>query len=117
MIYLSEHPEEVDLFLNYGEVSQYKLISAMKRLDRENRIPQEQVDQLKARYEEVKKDYEISDCKTCGTTKMNHTWNRINMVDMAGKVKALSPLIVHAYLGPLGYAHSTVCLLYTSRCV
>lgn len=108
MIYLREHPEEVDLFLNYFDVSQYKLIRAMKRLDRENRIPQEQVDQLKARCDEVKKDYEISDCKTCGTTKMNHTWNRLNMVDMAGKVKALSPLIVQAYLGPLGYAHSTV---------
>lgn len=108
MIYLSEHPEEVDLFLNYGDVSQYKLISAMKRTDGENRIPQDQVDQLKARYEEVKKDYEIPDCKKCGTTRMNHTWNRLDMVAMAGKVKALSGLIVEAYLGPLGYVHSTV---------
>ena len=108
MIYLCEHPEEVDLFLNYGEVAQYKLISAMKRMDTEDRIPQEQVDKLKARYNEIKKDYEIPACKKCGTTRMNHTWNKLDMVAMASKVEALSGLIVEAYLGPLGYVHSTV---------
>jgi hypothetical protein len=86
----------------------YKLVTALRRTYREDLVPQEQVDEWKKRYDEVKKDYEISDCKKCGTKRMNHTWNKLDMVAMAARTKPLSALIVDAYLGPLGYVHSTV---------
>jgi hypothetical protein len=108
MIYLSEHPEEVHLFVNYAEVSLYKLVNAMYRTYGGELVPYERVDKLKKRYDEVKKDYEIPDCKKCGTTRTNYSWNRLDMVAMAGKVEVLSSLIVEAYLNPLGYAHSTM---------
>ena len=108
MTYLSEHPHEVHLFLNYHAVAQHKLLSAIRRTDAETSIPQKQINDVAREYERVKKDYEIADCRTCGTTRVNHTWNKLDFVSMAYKTKALADLIVEAYMIPLGHVHGTV---------
>lgn len=108
MTYLSQHPEEVDLFLNYHAVTHQKFLNAMKRTYGKSLLPEEQEKEAQQQYEKVKKDYEVTDCKTCGTKRMNYTWSKLNMVDMAHKTGMLAELIVEGYLEPLKYAHSTV---------
>jgi hypothetical protein len=50
----------------------------------------------------------ISDCKKCGTTRLNHTWTQLDFVSMARRTGDLGKLIVPAYHEPTQQQHSSV---------
>ena len=53
----------------------------------------------------------ITDCEDCGTKRLNHTWSKLDVVSMAGKVKKFNQmrnLVSMAYYLPLAQAHSTL---------
>jgi Family of unknown function (DUF5677) len=112
MAYLSEHPDEVDLFLNHHVVAQHKLLDPIQRTFGNDAIPLETVEQQEELYQRVKANYLVTDCKHCGTKKANHTWSKLDLVAMAYKT-ALGPLIVPAYYLPLSHVHTTVQSLLT----
>lgn len=107
MTYLSEHPNEVDAFLNFHWIAQHKLLSAIRRTYGEDLVGQQEAKRVEDMYRQVKGDYVITACKACGTTTTNYTWSKLDFVTMAHKAGLMGKLIVQAYYLPLRYSHST----------
>jgi Family of unknown function (DUF5677) len=109
LVYLSEHPDEVELFLNYFAVSQHKLLEAIRSTyGRDTLADDERTKEQEEFYKNVCDDYRVTACKTCGTTRVNHTWNKLDLVAMAHATGGLGKLIVPAYYWPLRHSHPTV---------
>ena len=105
--YLHEHPDEVGAFIAYNRVQEYKLMQPILDTFGTNALKAETVAEVKRRYEEVKEQFMVTDCKKCNTKKVNHTWNKLHFVAMAKKTGVLGTLIVPGYFLPLRHAHST----------
>jgi hypothetical protein len=105
--YLTTHPEEVQNFLDYHKVTSHKVLSAIEQSVPQDLFTPQHAAQIRAEYDAVKGHFLISDCKTCETFRLNHTWSQVDIVSMARKTKNLWPLIVPGYYLPMTEAHST----------
>jgi hypothetical protein len=63
--------------------------------------------EIEAAYQKVKDRFMVTDCKKCGTKRLNHSWSKLNFVSMA-KETSLARLVVLGYFLPLRQAHATV---------
>lgn len=105
--YIHEHPNEMDSFMNYHHVQQYKLMKPIIETFGESAFDRETIKDVKKRYEEVKEDFMVTDCKKCGTKRLNYNWNKLDFVSLAKKTGAVGTMIVGGYFLPLRHAHTT----------
>ncbi len=105
--YIHEHPEEAKSFMDYHHVQQYKLMKPIIETFGKEILCPEIVAEVERKYEEVKERFMVSDCKRCGTKRVNHNWNKLDFVAMARKAGAVGRLIVPGYFLPLRHAHTT----------
>jgi len=111
--YLMNHPDEVDNFLDFHRVTDYKFLIAIEQSMGLDVFSPEQAAKIRSDYESVKAQFMVSDCKTCGTTRMNHTWSAVDIVSMARKTKNLWPFILPGYYMPMRETHSTVGAIFS----
>jgi Family of unknown function (DUF5677) len=109
--YLRKHPDEAESFKNYGKVADYKLLESWRACGAGHRVSQEQADIVARDYELIKKDFEVTACKKCGTKRVNHGWNKKDFVSMARET-ALWPLLAIAYHQPTNQLHTTIGSIY-----
>jgi Family of unknown function (DUF5677) len=105
--YLHDHPDEVEAFIDYGRVQEFKLMQPILETFGADALPQKTIEEVTRKYEEVKERFMVTHCKNCGTKKVNHTWNKLHFAAMAKKTGALGTNIVPGYFLPLRHAHST----------
>jgi len=105
--YLSLHPEEAEAFWNWRFVSRYKTIHAYVAggSPGEDWILKER--QMRADFNQHKGNYEVNDCKKCGTKRINNTWRTLDFACMARKTGPLGMLLGQAYYVPLNHSHCT----------
>lgn len=111
--YLMNHPEEVDNFLDFHRVTDFKFLVAIEESMGRDVFTPEQVAKIRSDYANVKAQFVVPDCKTCGTTRMNHTWSKVDIVSMARITKNLWPFILPGYYMPTREAHSTVGAIFS----
>lgn len=111
--YLISHSDEVDHFLDFHRVADYKFLIAIEQSMGLDVFSLEQAAKIRSDYELVKAQFAVSDCKSCGTSKMNHTWSKVDIVSMARKTKNLWPFILPGYYMPMREAHSTVAAIFS----
>jgi hypothetical protein len=107
--YLNEHPDELNDFYDFSYVTEHKLLKPIletfgARAFANTNVNEAEVEQ---RFQRVKDHFKITDCKKCGTQKLNHTWNKLDFISMARQTGSLGSLVVPAYYGPLTHAHSS----------
>jgi len=105
--YLHEHPVEVENFIDYDAVQQFKLMQPIFETFGTDALPAETVAEVQRKYDEVKMKFMITDCKKCDTKRVNHSWNKLHFAAMAKRAGPIGSLIVHGYFIPLRHAHST----------
>ena len=106
--YLHLHPDETQNFLDYYWVAQRKISNAIRQSFGDSVLPIAAVAETEENYQRVKSRFMVTDCKPCGTTRLNHTWSRLDFVAMAAQIDTLKEWIVPAYYIPTQQAHSTV---------
>jgi hypothetical protein len=106
--YLHEHPDELRDFWDYHHVTAYKLLVPISETLREGTVPEEMRAKVTAKYEEVRERFMVTDCKTCGTRRLNHTWSKLDFVSMAKQSGEIGMLRYPAYYVPLRHTHATV---------
>lgn len=109
--YLQENPEAVHDFISYDFIRRWKVAQAIEKVFKLSPDDEAGRDELKREVEKVKDRFMIPACKECGTKRLNHTWSRLDVVSMAGKVKKMRrmrDLVSAAYYLPLAQAHSTL---------
>jgi len=110
---LMGHPEEVDNFLDFHHVTDRKFLTAIEQSMGRDVFSSGHAEQIRSDYEAVKEQFMVSDCKTCGTLRMNHTWSKVDIVSMARMTKNLWPFILPGYYMPMREAHSTVGAIFS----
>jgi hypothetical protein len=111
--YLMNHLEEVDNFLDFHRVSDYKFLIAAEQSTGRKLFSPDQVKKIKEDYESVKSQFVVPDCKVCRTERLNHTWTKVDIVSMARSTKNLWPFILTGYYMPMREAHSTVGAIFS----
>jgi hypothetical protein len=111
--YLMEHPEEVDNFLDFHRVTDHKFLNAVEQSMGSNIFSPQQAEQIRKDFAGVKAQFEVSDCKVCGTTRMNHTWSKVDVVSMARMTKNLWPFVMPGYYLPMRELHSTTGAIFS----
>ena len=107
--YLQENPSTVADFIDYEYVRRWKVLRAIEQNFQVAPEDEASKAQLKTNFDRVSKRFVIPICEHCKTTRLNHTWSRLDVVSMAGSIRRrkLGSLIVPAYYLPLAQAHST----------
>ena len=108
LAYLHEHPEEIDAFLDFHHVQAYRLLTPIEDTLGKGTVPENLSVEVTARYNEVKEKFMVTDCKKCGTKRVNHTWNKLDFVSLAKRTGSLGTLIVPGYYTPIRHAHATL---------
>jgi hypothetical protein len=111
LCYLSEHPEELSAFWDYSFVAQHKILAPILEAFGEDSVDRKVADEIERRFADVKEQFLVTDCKECGSKRLNHTWSKLDFVAMAKKTDAIGRLIVLGYLLPLRHAHATAASL------
>jgi hypothetical protein len=111
--YLNEHPDELNNFFDYSFVTEHKLLKPILDTFGTTGFANTGVSEaeVEERFQGVKDRFKITDCKKCGTQKLNHTWSKLDFVSMAKQTGSLGLLVVPAYYGPLTHAHSSLAAL------
>ncbi len=105
--YLHDNPDQVEAFINYHHVSGYKLFKQIQRTMGNDTLSAEQTKRIEENYHKYKSQFEVTDCKKCGTVRVNHNWSKLDFVAMAAKT-SLGKLIVPDYYLPTRHIHSTI---------
>lgn len=105
--YLHKNPGEVNAFLNYHHIAGYKMLKQIQATMGTDVLSPEQTKRVEESYQEYKAQFMVSDCKKCGTFRVNHNWSKLDFVAMASKT-SLGPLIVPDYYLPTRQIHSTI---------
>ncbi len=105
--YLHMHPEEADNFLDFHWVSQRKLARAIQATFGENVLAKEKLEEVEAKYNEVRERFTVTDCKKCNTKRLNYTWSKLDFVSMSHGAGSIGDLIVPGYYIPTRQGHST----------
>jgi hypothetical protein len=105
--FLKQEPVASRDFVDFDLVRRWKTAQAIQKTFGINAEDEAKLAQLKKDFEEVRSRFEVKDCAKCETTRLNHTWHKLNFVAMASKVGTLGTAIVPAYYMPLAQAHGT----------
>ena len=63
--------------------------------------------EIEAQYARVRERFLVTDCKKCGTKRLNYAWSKLDFASLAREAGAIGELILPAYYLPLEHAHST----------
>jgi hypothetical protein len=105
--YLIRHPDELDDFVDYHHVTDYKLFNSVREIIGPDALPEAIVSENAAEYERVKERFMIKTCKVCGTKRVNHNWNNLDVVSMSRQTRILGKIVNEAYYIPMRHTHST----------
>jgi Family of unknown function (DUF5677) len=95
--FLHAHPEEVRNFIDFYWVNAYKVAKAIENVFGKGQLSAAKFDELATKHGEVVSWFLVTDCKKCGTQRVNHTWSKLDFVSMARATGATGNRIVDAY--------------------
>ena len=90
--YLQQNSEEAENFLDYHWIAKHKLAQAIKETMGTDAIPKDIFEKFKENYQSVRPKFMVTDCKKCGTQRLNHTWTKLDFVSMARKAGKIGEL-------------------------
>jgi hypothetical protein len=118
--YLFKHPEQIDNYLAWHRVTDYKIFVATQsgKSSEVFSFKPELIEKIKANFEAVKERFMVpacqEDCEKCRTARrLNHTWTRTDVVSMARESEDLQAMLVPAYYLPMREFHSTMGAIFS----
>ena len=109
---------EVENFLDYYWVQKNKNAIELNQTYGEDVLTQhgrsEEAQNLKNQYNNVREKFLVTDCKKCGTKRLNYSWSKLSLIAMADRIgEGIRNLAYEAYYLPLQQAHSTIASIHT----
>lgn len=105
--YLIKHPDQFDQYWNYFPIDRRRLAKMIESTLGPGVLDAPTMAAVEAEYQKVKARFEVTDCKKCGTVRVNHTWTPVDLVTMAKDV-GVEVFLTHAYYLPLDQSHPKV---------
>lgn len=104
--YLHKHTEESANFEDYWHVQNHRLAREAREKFGDDFLPEKLMADLKARADAVRGRFMIPDCAKCETTKLNHSWTRMDVVSMARECPEIGEYLLPAYWDTLAHVHA-----------
>ncbi len=113
--YLSRHPAEANAFVDYNAVHEWKVMSRAIEIWKEAPLfTTEEIAKAKAAFDEAKSQFQETMCKKCGTTRLQGSWTKKSLPEMAAEVgDGFDKLYLNCYLVPTLEVHATAKALFT----
>jgi hypothetical protein len=110
--YLAKNPCEVQQFIDYSDIHWNKLLEESRRIFGDDVIPnilsKKEAELIAANYQKNRGNFQQTDCKKCGTTRLQGSWTKKATPELAGDVsKELRSLYVKAFQTPTLHVHTT----------
>jgi hypothetical protein len=110
--YLAKQPSEVQQFIDYSDIHWNKLLEEAKRIFGEDVIPnilsKKEANAIAANYQKNRCNFQQTDCRKCGTMRLQGSWTKKTAPELAGDVsKELRSLYVKAFQTPTLHIHTT----------
>lgn len=113
--YLHSCPKKAADFVDFGKVSSFRSMTNVKDIYGEQFFDsdpalRENFAQAEKECNGIKERFQVTQCEKCKTTRLNHTWSKLNVVAMARKVPQLGdPILIRfAYIEPTQQIHATL---------
>jgi hypothetical protein len=108
LLYISEHPDKVEDFLDYFHIHMGKFLNHAKDVFSLNELnlSAEEASEILEHYEKAKDKYKIDVCKQCGTTRIMNSWSELDTLSMAHKT-GIKNLYLPCFYDPTLQIHST----------
>jgi hypothetical protein len=110
--YLFQRPDQIENLVDFHKVSDYKFLKAIEASMGEI-FTKEEAEKIRQDFEAEKARFMITNCKKCETTRLNHTWSKLDIVSMARMNEDLWRLVVPAYYTPTRESHSTMNAIFS----
>ena len=115
--YISENENKAEQFLEYHYIHKGKLLTHAEtffgKLDKY--LSKEEIAETKSDFEKYKVKFQQTACKKCKTSRIMHSWSKLDIAAMAKKTK-LDHLYFPGYYYPTLQSHSTTfSILYRLR--
>lgn len=112
--YLHKFPAETENYLAYKRVADHKLLRASQTTMGSDVFSEEQSDNIVRDFEAVKERFTISECRTCKTTRLNHSWSKVDIISMARMADTnLWKWAVPGYYRPMQELHSSLSAIFS----
>lgn len=107
--FLLKHRDAAELFLDYNVVHKRKaLIHLKKARGGKSPLSEEGARAIEDEYDSVKADYTEVLCNKCGTTRLQGSWSKLDLVSMANNVgEGYGELYYDCYYMPTLQTHTT----------
>lgn len=110
--YLSSHPDEVERFLDFHIIHMHRLYDNLKKMVGEDAfkaaVPAEVIRINEEEYKRVKPIFQTTDCKKCGTKKLQQGWTKHGPEQLVQMVLGGYKSMYHeSYLMPMLQLHTT----------
>ena len=105
--YLIKHPDLIDRYMNYYRVDRRRLAKVIESTLGADALGAEKMAEIEAEFQTVKSQFEVPDCKKCGTVRLAHAWTQVDLVTMAKEV-GVEAYLVNGYYLPLEQSHPKV---------
>ena len=104
--YLGKRPDKVQQFIDFTPVHWHKLLTEADKKHEKVGLSEEEIAKIKADFEKVKGEYQ--DACTCGKKRLQGSWTKKPVPDMAEDVdKDLRLMYFNAFLAPTFLIHAT----------
>jgi hypothetical protein len=113
MKFIREHPDTAEDFFDYGTIDDWKILNIIKENYEISPENEKNTKEIEEKAKLLRPKFEVTNCKNCKTKRLNHTWNKLNLVEMAKRVGYDYSTIIQCYYFPLRQAHSTIASVMT----
>jgi Family of unknown function (DUF5677) len=104
--YLAKHPEELEAFLEFRHVSSRRALHHFKSLGFDPSFRDEKIAEIESEFERVKAKFTENVCTTCGKTRIQASWSKLDMLSMAREI-GVEKVYVMGYFWPTMQSHAT----------
>jgi hypothetical protein len=108
--FLDSHPDLVQDFADYFNVTQGKLMRSLESVLGQEAFDRNDREAVENRYRAVKERFKNEECKECGHARYR-TWVAEDLVTMASQFTILKRLLPTAYYIPMGHTHASMVTL------
>ena len=118
--YLRFNPKKAERFVRFAGIQEHRVGKAAVELVGEEEFERSlhrPFADFKKMYEEVKSEFEVTDCKSCGTKKLAVSWD-IDIASMANRLGgSYKSLYMAAYAMPTLHIHATLASAFAREAV
>lgn len=104
--HLHRHPDEAEDFQDHWQIQLHQIARDAQEMFGDDVISKEMLAILKEGADSVRDRFKVPICEKCKTSRVNHTWTRLDVVSMARACPEMQGYLLPGYRDTLAHVHA-----------